>query len=221
MKNAQKIFTSFPHTKGLDPAKVNIVGNPIRRSLLDNTGTKPQFQKPVILVWGGSQGAKTINDFIISFLPVLLKEYDVIHVCGAYSYAGISSAFNNRIPTGYHLYQSLNEVELKNLLPAAAVVVSRAGAGSIFEIAAFGKPSILIPLPASVSTHQIENAKIYAATGAAIMIEQEKLTHITFQEALASCREHTEDMSRAALAFAKPNAARDIAQELMNFTEKL
>jgi len=213
---AAKIFTSFPKTEGLNPLKTIVVGNPIRKMLLQGTVVK-NFKKPLLLVWGGSQGAKVINDFILSVLNDLLKDYAIAHVCGKASYTAIAHSFGKGFPAGYFLHESLDELELKNLLAAADVVVSRAGSGSIFEIAAFSKPSIIIPLPKNVSSHQLKNASVYSNGGAAEVIEQEQLTRSSFFEALRFCKDNHALMSEASRAFSKPDAAQKIAQEIMRF----
>jgi UDP-N-acetylglucosamine--N-acetylmuramyl-(pentapeptide) pyrophosphoryl-undecaprenol N-acetylglucosamine transferase len=213
---AVKIFTSFPKTEGVDPSKAIVVGNPVRRMLLQGVIVK-NFKKPLLLVWGGSQGAKAINDFILSILNDLLKDYAIAHICGKASYATITTAFPHGFPPGYFLHESLDELELKNLLASADVVVSRAGAGSIFEIAAFGKPSIIIPLPKNVSSHQLKNALVYSNVGASRVIEQEQLTRDSFFDALRFCKDNQDSMRQVALAFAKPDAAQKIAQEITTY----
>lgn len=215
-KFAQKTFTSFPQTEGIRSSRIIVAGNPIRKSLLQGYIIQP-FAKPLILVWGGSQGAKAINDFIISILDELLSNYEVAHVVGEKNYKAIIGALKNKFSAGYHLYESLNEIELKNLLASADFVVSRAGAGSIFEMAAFGKPGIIIPLSAEISLHQLKNAIQYGSTGAAQVIEQQNLNRKSFISALEYCRANKDAMRQAALAFAKPDAAHKIAKHIIDY----
>jgi UDP-N-acetylglucosamine--N-acetylmuramyl-(pentapeptide) pyrophosphoryl-undecaprenol N-acetylglucosamine transferase len=97
---------------------------------------------------------------------------------------------------------------------AADCVVSRSGS-AIFEIAAYGKPSVLIPLPESANDHQRMNAETYAATGAAIMLEEEDISKETLMNAIESAIKNHETMAGAAQLFAKPNTAQIIAEDIM------
>jgi len=99
-------------------------------------------------------------------------------------------------------------------------VVSRSGSGSIFEIAACGKPSILIPLPGSAGDHQSKNAYVYSDAGACVVLEQQNLTPHFFMEEIQLLLLHAEkveQMKQSALAFAKPLAARAIAREILEY----
>ncbi len=231
-KWATKIFTSFEHTEYFDPAKTIAVGNPVKKELQEGNKeyAKELFElsleKPVLLFMGGSQGAKPINDFLLSALDTLLQSYEIIHATGNNNYAEVKAeaevAMDKNLAKYYHVYPMLNEVALKNAYAAADIIISRAGAGSIFEIAALGKPSILIPLPGSAGDHQSKNAYTYAASGAAIVIEQENVTPNFFAgkiNFLLSQPEKMNAMSQAALEFAKPLAAKAIAREILEYLE--
>lgn len=237
-KFAKKIFISFlpekagEKTEYFDQTKTMLVGNPIRKELLDIDENKARevlniaSEKPIILFWGGSQGAEIINEFILSVLNELLRDYEIIHVSGNKNYSSVKSesrAFlNEDEQRSYHLYHSLNELELKSALRVCDFVVSRAGSGSIFEIAAVGKPSILIPLPSSAGNHQSKNAYQYAKTGAALVIEQQNLTPNFFLgeiKYLLSQPQILKKMEDSALKFARPEAAGKIAKEIINYLE--
>jgi UDP-N-acetylglucosamine--N-acetylmuramyl-(pentapeptide) pyrophosphoryl-undecaprenol N-acetylglucosamine transferase len=100
------------------------------------------------------------------------------------------------------------------------LILSRSGSGSIFEIAAVGKPSIMVPLPSAAGDHQAKNAYAYAQTGAAEVMEQQNLAPNFFMEKVQILFLHEdllEQMRQAALAFAKPLAAREIAREILEF----
>ncbi len=119
----------------------------------------------------------------------------------------------------YHLFPFLREEEIKQAYQAADLVISRAGAGSIFEIAALGKPSILIPLPESAQNHQIKNAYAYARNEACLVVEENNFTARFFLgklKHLVSNLEKLEKMSLAAREFSKPQAARIIAEHIVN-----
>jgi UDP-N-acetylglucosamine--N-acetylmuramyl-(pentapeptide) pyrophosphoryl-undecaprenol N-acetylglucosamine transferase len=109
---------------------------------------------------------------------------------------------------------------LKHAYAVCDFIVSRSGSGSIFEIAALGKPSILVPLPFSASDHQSKNAHVYSQTGAGIVIEQDNLTKNFFMEKLRYLFLHQDkldEMKKAALEFSKPQAAKTIAREILEY----
>ena len=139
---------------------VQVTGNPVRDDLLNNRDEQALAKrffsfkpdKKVILVIGGSQGAESINDFIISMAPELLKKYQILHQTGVDNFAEsrgelefISKDIDDENKKNYKIVAYFNK-DLKEAYSAADLVVSRAGAGSIFEMAAFSKPAILIPL---------------------------------------------------------------------------
>ena len=228
-KWARKIFTSFPKTEYFDELGAIAVGNPIREELLKGDVAKAKeifnltSQKPVILFLGGSQGAEAINEFVLSVLSDILADYEVIHVSGARNYIKTQSEsqvvlnLSKDLKIYYHLYESLNEVQLKNAYSASGLIVSRAGSGSVFEIAAVGKPSILIPLPSAASDHQSKNAYQYSKTGAAFVIEQENLTHNFFLSKINYLLSRSKKMTEAALKFAKPQASKAITKEILEY----
>jgi len=224
-KFAKKILVSFPKTERLSPAKVILVGNPIRKEVLQGTlnEAKKVFQltgeKPIIMILGGSQGAQPINDMILAILPNLLESYEILHQIGEKNFAKYMLEANVTIPKGleryYHPTAFFREQELKHALIASDLIVARAGSGTIFEIAAVGKPSIIIPLPDSAQGHQLKNAYAYAANGSAIVLEEGNTTPNFFLEKLKYTFSHPNDLERmkqAALDFARPEASKTIAK---------
>jgi len=171
-----------------NPTKTIFAGNPVRENLLGGEVAKAKVAlgiksgKPVLLVLGGSQGAKKINEVIIKILPRLLATYEVIHQSGEKNFeetkelAGQAGVKPGR--EGYHLYPFLSDSGdlMKHALTAADLILSRAGATAIAEIAAYGKPSILIPLQGSANDHQLHNAFEVAKTGGAMALKEENLT---------------------------------------------
>lgn len=229
-KWAKKIFTSFPQTEYFSPDKIMLIGNPIRKEVAEGDKEKAAeifnltLSKPIILVIGGSQGAETINDFILRILNDLLKEYEIIHVTGTKNVKEVSAEAqvieDKDLDRYYHPVGFLDEEKTKHAYKAADLIISRSGAGSIFEIAANGKPSILIPLPSAAGDHQSKNAYIYAESGAAQVIEQENLIPNFFIENLQLLFLNPEKllaMKEAALDFAKPLAAKALAREILEF----
>jgi UDP-N-acetylglucosamine--N-acetylmuramyl-(pentapeptide) pyrophosphoryl-undecaprenol N-acetylglucosamine transferase len=227
---ALEVFTSFPRTEYFSPRKMTLVGNPIRRELLEGSIKEAQEdlkltgEKPIVLVFGGSQGAQKINDALFSILKDFLEYFEIIHQCGSKNYESakqlIMATTDLEIRRYYHLFPFLKEGELRQAYQAADIVVSRAGSGSIFEIAALGKPSILIPLSGSAQNHQQKNAYTYAATGATIVIEEGNLSPRFFLERLkflASSPVSLNEMSQKALSFARPRAAYIMASYLLDY----
>jgi UDP-N-acetylglucosamine--N-acetylmuramyl-(pentapeptide) pyrophosphoryl-undecaprenol N-acetylglucosamine transferase len=229
-KWAKKIFVSFDKTEYFDSKKTIVVGNPIRKEILD--GDKKTagelfnltFSKPIFLIMGGSQGAEAINDFVLRIINDLLKDYEVIHVTGRenvkQTIAEAQVVMEKDLDRYYHPVNFLDEEKIKHAYKAADLIISRSGAGSIFEIAAVGKPSVLIPLPSSAGDHQSKNAYAYLQAGACEVVEQENLVPNFFMEKIQLLflhREKLDIMQQMALVFAKPLAARAIAREILEF----
>jgi len=229
-KWAKKIFTSFPRTEYFDLKRVIPVGNPIRKELLEGSKEKAKelfeltFGKPIILFLGGSQGAEKINDFVLRTLNELLKDFEIIHLCGSENFKGVEGesqvVIEEEFKKYYHPVPFLDEQKLKHVYKVADFVVSRAGSGGIFEISALGKPSILIPLPSAAADHQAKNAYAYAENGACLVVEEENLIPNFFLEKLHyffSHPEELENMKNQALRFSKPLAAKTIARHILEY----
>lgn len=231
-KFAQKIAISYPEaaehfTK--KPGVVALTGCPIRAEIAQplRNGAHEFLQleqnTPVVLILGGSQGAAAINDAIIQGLPELLNRYQVIHQTGRANLDEIrqtSSVFLKDHPyaSRYHPFDYLNELALRMSAGIADVIVSRAGS-TIFEIAAWGVPSIIIPLPTSVSHDQTANAFAYARTGAASAIEENNLSaHIVIGEIdrIYNSPHIKETMRAQAKAFARLDSAQIIADAVLD-----
>lgn len=183
-------------------------------------------KKPMILVLGGSQGAKKINDIVLDILPNLLGAAEVIHQTGDDNY---NSVFNeSRVVLeglsgeeliSYHPVNFLVEPEYVAAMHLADIVISRSGAGSIFEIAASGKASILIPITDSSKNHNRKNAYTFSSGGRAEVIEEANLTPNLLLSVIRSILNNPEKrktMEEKARAFTTPDAAQLIAQALIN-----
>ncbi len=228
---AKRVAISFKDSaKYFKSGALALTGNPVRKEffLTANEERGKEFfglenSLPVILVIGGSQGAQIINKTILEILPELVKDYQIIHQTGKYNFEEASSIakitlekspFANR----YHPFSFLDESGMRMAYGAANIAVSRAGSGSIFELAASGLPSIVIPIKNSAQDHQRENAYGYALSGAADVIEEENLTpHVLKSEIdlLIKNQGKLESMKQAAKAFSKPDAAEKIAREII------
>ena len=176
--SAAKVCCNFPETLSHLPAgKAVLTGSPIRQELLrGNAIAALEFchftaNKPVILVMGGSLGSAAINDTIRGVLTELLKNFQVIHLCGK----GKLDPHLTDVQ-GYVQFEYIKD-ELRDLFALADIVISRAGANAICELLALHKPNILIPLSAKASRgDQILNARSFEAQGFSIVLEEESVT---------------------------------------------
>lgn len=230
-KFAARIGVSFPEAAKYFPQdKVALVGNPIRSNVLGGSQDEAfdifdlESGIPTVLILGGSQGSQKINDVVLSMLPELTQKAQIIHSTGKANFATIQQeadiAMGEQNPhkKRYHPSAFLDASHLRNASFVADVIVSRAGAGSIFECAAWGRPAILIPLPSAAQDHQRENAYNYARTGAAEVVEEANLTpHLLLASItkIISDPRHKDEMKQAANTFARIDAGRKIANELL------
>lgn len=176
--SASKVCANFPETLKYLPAdKAVLAGTPIRSELFSGNKIKGldfcgfSSNKPVILVIGGSLGSAVLNENVRAILPELLNTYQIIHLCGK-----DKTDQNLQGTKGYIQFEYIKE-ELSDLLAAADLVISRAGANSIFELLALKKPNILIPLSAASSRgDQILNAESFAKQGYSYVLKEEDLT---------------------------------------------
>jgi UDP-N-acetylglucosamine--N-acetylmuramyl-(pentapeptide) pyrophosphoryl-undecaprenol N-acetylglucosamine transferase len=228
---AHSVAISYPEVAQSVPhARVAYTGNPIRTEL-KHPAKEGAFEYlnlekdvPVIFILGGSQGAKAINETVTGALPELVKKYQIIHQVGSANLKEIENLSKvilegNPNASRYHIFGLLNTLAMQMSAGAANLVVSRAGSGGIFEIAAWGLPSIIIPIPEDISHDQSKNAFSYARSGAAIVIEQNNLTpHLLISEIdrVMNNPEELKRMSEGAQSFARPDAATLIAEELIN-----
>ncbi len=181
---ASKILCNFPETmRYLPKDKAIFTGTPIREELFRGDAEKGrQFchfndKKPIILVVGGSTGAKAVNDAVRNLLPTLLERFQVAHLCGK---GKTDMKYNHTV--GYEQYEYIS-AELADMLACADIVISRAGANAICELLALRKPSILIPLSAKASRgDQILNAESFERQGFSYVIHEEDLTNETLLE---------------------------------------
>lgn len=225
---AKRIGTAFESAALRFPVKKTaVVGMPIRDDLCGQDPKKARVffdivsTRKVVLVMGGSQGAKKINDAVVQILLKLVAKYEVIHICGPHQYEDmkteVAAIAGANLGGYYHLYPFLTE-EIKFAMTLADIVISRAGASSIFEIAACGKPSILIPLPTAAQDHQRANAYEYAKSGGTIVIEENNLTPNLLYSTIVSVVDDPiaiGKMSSSAAAFAAKNASETIAKEIL------
>lgn len=196
---ATRVCTNFPETlKHLPPEKAVLTGSPIRAELFHGDKAKGlnfcgfDDSKPVILIVGGSLGAVAVNNAVRSILPTLLEKYQIIHLCGK------GKLEKKLVGTkGYVQYEYIQE-ELPDLMAAADLIISRAGANAICEILALRKPNILIPLSAQASRgDQILNAASFEKLGYSIVIQEEDVTDEKLLEAVNKADEHKTEYIKA------------------------
>jgi UDP-N-acetylglucosamine--N-acetylmuramyl-(pentapeptide) pyrophosphoryl-undecaprenol N-acetylglucosamine transferase len=228
-KFAEKIAVSYPEAVEFFPiGRTALTGNPMREALMLPSG-KDAWKElgldrnvPVLLVLGGSQGAKMINDQMVTLSPRLVEKYQIIHQAGEANAAEVQATINgllggNPNATRYHVYGYLDNATMRLASEASTVVISRAGS-AIFEIAMWGIPSIIIPIANHVGDHQRKNAFAYARAGAAVVIEEANLgPSIVFAEIdhLMNDGPKRTSMSAAAQAFSRTDAAEKIAEQII------
>lgn len=177
--SATKVCCNFPETlEHLPKDKAVLTGSPIRQELLSgNKVAALDFcgftsDKPVVLVIGGSLGSVAVNNAVRAILPELLKDFQLIHLRGK---GKVDESLKDL--KGYVQFEYVQN-ELKDMFALTDVIISRAGANAICEIAALRKPNLLIPLSASASRgDQILNARSFERQGFSIVIEEEELTN--------------------------------------------
>ena len=184
--SAAKVCCNFPETlKYLPKDKAVLTGSPIRQELL--LGNKAAgldlcnftTDKPIILVVGGSTGAVHVNEAVRSILPELLKDFQVVHLCGK----GKMDESLNGTP-GYVQFEYISE-QMRDLFAISSIVISRAGANAICELLALKKPNLLIPLSANASRgDQILNANSFKEHGYSMVLTEEDMNKDTLLAAV-------------------------------------
>ena len=185
IRRARTVCVSFEATlRHIPEGKGLYTGLPIRESLLRGDRDKGlamcgfSGKKPVLLIMGGSLGAKALNEVLDEIMPELTRRYDVAHIRGEKNMAACCT------PVGCKPFGYVDE-ELADLYAAADIMLSRAGATAVFEILALALPALLVPLPASVSRgDQIQNAQCFMEKGFSHVLLQENVTPETLLEAI-------------------------------------
>lgn len=184
--NATYVCHNFPETANhLPEEKSRLTGCPIRKELFEGDREKGlkflgfQGNKPVLMIIGGSTGAKVINETVRESLGILTQRFDIVHLCGKDK---LDTNYND--VAGYKQFEYISD-ELNDIFAASDVVISRAGANAICELLALCKPHLLIPLSANASRgDQILNAKSFKKQGFSEVLEEENMTKDTLCENL-------------------------------------
>ncbi len=234
-KWATEIFTSFLDKKIFPQKKIISIGNPIRKEILNGDAKKAkeilalQGDKPLIFIWGGSQGANKINETIMAILDDLVADFELVHQTGQRNIKRLQIEARallgkEELVKRYHPVPFLKEEELKHILARADLVITRAGAGSLFEIAAVGKAAIVIPLSNSAQNHQTKNAYEFSNGGGGEVIEERNLRPHFFLEKIRHLfkrRDILRQMEQNSKKFARPRAAEIIASYMVEYIKAL
>ncbi|MCI2131794.1 MAG: undecaprenyldiphospho-muramoylpentapeptide beta-N-acetylglucosaminyltransferase [Eubacterium sp.] len=217
---AVKVCCNFPETRdSLPEGKAFVTGTPIRQELLHgDADAGREFcgfnrEKPVLMVIGGSQGSVFVNTKIREALPELLKNWQVVHLCGK---GNLDDSLDHT--PGYRQYEYIKE-QLPDLFAMADVVVSRAGANAICEISALAKPNLLIPLGTNASRgDQILNARSFEKQGYSMVLEEENLTEESLLEGVGKLYENRETYRKAMQSSSHTDSIRVILQLIDNYS---
>lgn len=219
-----QICVSLPGSQRYFPAgKTQLTGNPVRKNLLALAAQPQTSGSPTtLLVLGGSQGAKALNDAIIAALPQLLAaRVNLLHQAGRADEERVRAAYRlaGADPAQVHGFMD----DMAGAYGWADLALCRSGASTIFELAATGTPAVLVPFPFAAHNHQHVNAASLESLGAAVLLKQDELTPAALVEtvlALLGDSARLNTMSRAAKTFARPDAAARIADGLEELCRK-
>jgi len=214
-KVVKKIFASFDSSVQYFPSKkVLITGNPIRKNILEISSNARNSDFITVLIFGGSQGAYSLNRAVPeAFSTIEHSNISIIHQTGKKDFDYVKALYSDN---GVHADVLPFIDDMAGAYGKSDLVIARAGAGTIAEITALGKPSILVPFPYAAHNHQLENAKILEDEGASVLIEDkdatpEKLAH-TLTKLLD--KDKLNMMSANARKLGKPEASKVIVDEL-------
>jgi len=210
---ARRVFLSFP-IAGLEEPKYRVTGRPLPRGLegVGREEARALFDLPPdgpgLLVFGGSQGSTTLNNFVLERFRETGPR--VLHLCGERDFAALEATPRR---ADYRLLPFASIFGAA--LAASDLVLARAG-GSIWEVAAAGKPAILVPYPHATADHQTKNARFFERAGGAVVVPEHELARAgRLVEELLGDPARLDRMARAMGAVARPGAADEIADELV------
>ncbi len=229
-KFADRVSVAYPSAaQFFEPGRVAITGNPIREGILLGSPDRGRNRfgcpsgKQVLLVLGGSLGARSLNFSIVKILPRLLSRFFVIHQTGSANHEEVTKRIGELalgdLQGRYFSAPFFETEEIADALFLSDLIVSRAGANTVSEIAAVGKSSILVPLPSAANDEQRMNAYEIARAGGTLVLEESNLgENLLFGkiEGLMDDASLREKMSQAVRAFYHPDAATRIASEIVS-----
>jgi UDP-N-acetylglucosamine--N-acetylmuramyl-(pentapeptide) pyrophosphoryl-undecaprenol N-acetylglucosamine transferase len=230
-KRADCICVAYPGMERFFPAKkIKLLGNPIRQNYgalsIDKNEAYAYFElnsnKKTILVTGGSLGARTLNECVLRHWETIAQNSDIqiLWQVGEYYYKSILQTISNQKLEHVHCCDFIYRMDLAYAI--ADVIISRAGAGTISELCLVGTACILIPSPNVTEDHQTKNARSLADRNAAKMIDDHQAAEKAIPMALELLQNNAErsSLSKQILTLGLPNAAQDIALEIISLTKK-
>ena len=220
-----RAFVGFQSAAGrLNNRKITVTGTPVRTSFRPRDAATSRVElgfdpeRPVVLVMGGSQGASGINELVIKSLPTMAKlaaHLQWFHLAGPRDSEKVKEAYEaSNLKAVVHPFFAGMEL----VLGAASAAISRAGASSLAELAAMRVPAVLVPYPGATDDHQLHNARAFAGSGAARILEQEKATAEMLAEhivEIVNCARTREKMRNALACWQSPRAAEEIADVML------
>jgi UDP-N-acetylglucosamine--N-acetylmuramyl-(pentapeptide) pyrophosphoryl-undecaprenol N-acetylglucosamine transferase len=213
---ARRVCLAFP-IEGRSSERYLVTGRAVPPPATDRAAARQRFGltdgETCVLVFGGSLGARTINEAAVEALPG--APFRVLHACGVRDYPALRERLGSDPPANYDLREYITP--FGEALLASDLCVARSGS-SIFEIAAHGRPAILVPYPHATGDHQTANARWMERAGAAVVVPDAQLTParlLTEIEALLADRARLEAMGRASAGLGRPDAAQRIAEEVL------
>ena len=222
-KIVKVVLIAFEDAARFFPArKLERLGNPVRAKIvaaLEGAGVAPPAERLRILVVGGSQGARAVSELVVAAAPLLAEsgvEYSLVHQTGAADLERMRERYQ-ALGLGERVTVTAFIDDMATAYAQADVVVARAGALTLAELAIAGKPAILLPLPTAADDHQSKNAARFAAAGAAVVLDQRQIRPADLAAALGDLgreRGRREAMRAAMRGLARPRAAQEIVDRL-------
>ncbi|HEX6983994.1 MAG TPA: UDP-N-acetylglucosamine--N-acetylmuramyl-(pentapeptide) pyrophosphoryl-undecaprenol N-acetylglucosamine transferase, partial [Planctomycetaceae bacterium] len=220
---AERVCVSFEETRGVLPKRTPtlVTGNPVRRAITASGGRRRDARHttdpPTLLVLGGSQGAAGVNATAVAALAGSERkdEWRIVHQTGERDASAVRAAYSD---AGLSAEVAAYFPDLPSRYVEASLVVSRAGATTLAELACLGVPTILVPYPGALRDHQRKNAEHFASAGGALIVPEgptaaDRLRRVL--DELSDAPDRLADMSRAMRALARPDAASAVADVFM------
>ena len=227
---AERVAISYEEVRGrFKNPYIALTGIPLREKVIPKIRVHKgirERERPVLLIIGGSQGSKKINEIVLSILPQLLEKYDIIHQTGISNKEEVLGVSSHMIKDSPHFSRYFCEgvLDVSLFYDKVDIVLTRAGSTTLFETALWHIPQIIVPIPEAISRDQKSNAYAFAKKGTGIVIEENNLTpHLLLSqiEMIIENKETYTNMSEAGegVSFTK-NAAKSIAEEMLAMAEK-
>ena len=210
-KYAEAVCVAYNSISNEINGKIILTGNPIRSNLVEMDKNKARAllnikNRFTLLVIGGSQGSKAINEFILKYKNDISNDINIVWICGRKNY----NTIKDKIYDDNILLKSYSD-DINIEYSASDIIITRAGALALSEISLFNKPMIIVPIPCSFSNHQFINAKYFENKGAALVVEENAIKLIIkYIHKLKESTKLIKDMERNSKKISYPNASKDI-----------